>query len=119
MLVIEMPEAGSYKARLVGDEKSSDFCYWMVVDARSRATPSMRAKCVDVEFSASNAVPLFIVWQEAKENGAKNVHIFTPEEAQSGLVTAKYAAGEFKIRVAFKTEYGIIFSDLPEAIWIK
>ena len=29
------------------------------------------------------------------------------------------AAGEFKIRVAFETEYGIIFSELPDAIRIK
>ena len=119
LVILSDLEAGSYKARLVGPDESSAFCYWIVVDAVSVATPSESAGCVDVEFSASNARPIFIVWQDGKANGAKNIQFLTDEEARAGFARGKYVSGSYKVRVAFQTEYGVIFSTLPEEIKIK
>jgi hypothetical protein len=110
--------AGSYKARLVGSERVSDFCYWIVADAQSNATPLIESGCVEVSFSATNAKPQFIIWQGADANGTKHIQFLTENESLSGNAIGKFDSGDYKIRVAFETEYGIIFSVLPESITV-
>lgn len=110
--------AGSYKARLIGEEKSSDFCYWIVVDAVSKATVGEGEGEVNVTFSATNAKPEFIVWQDSDYNGTKHMQFLTDSEIAAGEAIGRFRSGDYKVRVAFRTEYGVIFSELPRGIEI-
>lgn len=110
--------AGSYKARLTDGTNYSDYCYWIVVDAVSEATPVGNGGKVVVTFSATNATPSFIIWQGADGNGTKHIQFLTAEERAVGEAVGVYMAGSFKVRVGFDTEYGTIFSVLPEAITV-
>ena len=109
---------GSYRARLVGEDKVSEPCYWMVVDSVSNAKTTGEKGQVRVTFSATNATPKFIVWQSAGSNGSKHCQPLTAEELSAGEAIGQYISGEYKVRVAFETEYGIIFSQLPRGITI-
>jgi hypothetical protein len=109
---------GSYKARLTDGTNHSDWCYWMVVDAVSTATPTGNAGEASVEFSASNATPLFIAWNHGTNNGTVHISIPTDDELAAGSTVCSYQAGKYKVRVAFQTEYGIIHSELPAAITV-
>ena len=117
-LILSDLEAGSYKARLVGDGYSSDYCYWIVVDATSTVRATGEEGEVSVTFCATNAKPSFIIWQSAETIGAKHIQLLTDEERDLGRAIGKYISGDYKVRVAFETEYGVIFSNLSEAIEI-
>lgn len=109
---------GSYKARLTDGTNHSDWCYWMVVDAVSTATPTGNAGEASVAFSASNAMPLFVAWSHGTNNGTVHISIPTDEELAAGSAVCSYQAGKYKVRVAFQTEYGIIHSELPAEITV-
>ena len=111
-------ECGSYKARLTGEFGSSDWCSWMVVDAVSNATPVGEGGKVSVTFSASNATPVWVQWANGTNNGTVHITELTEQQASDGVVECSYTAGTYKVRVAFKTEYGIIHSELPTAITV-
>jgi hypothetical protein len=118
LVVVSDLDAGLYRARLVGEEKCSEFCYWTVVDATSHATPGDNETEVKVEFSASNAKPLFIIWQDSEKSGTKHIQFLSSDEIRAGFAIGQYRSGNYRVRVAFETEYGIIFSELPEGITI-
>ena len=110
---------GSYKARLTDGTSTSDWCYWMMVDAVSTATPTGADGKVNVTFSAHNATPLWVQWANGTHNGTVYVNEISAAEASAGSATVAHTAGSFKVRVAFKTEYGIIHSALPDAIAVQ
>lgn len=112
-------EPGSYKARLSDGTNYSSYCYWMVVDAVSTATPTGSEGKVNVTFSASNATPVWVQWCNGSHNGTVHINPLTSEEAANGSTICTGEPGSYKVRVAFKTEYGIIHSELPEAITVK
>ena len=90
----------------------------MVVDSVSNVKTTGEKGQVRVTFSATNATPKFIVWQSAGSNGSKHCQPLTAEELLAGEAIGQYISGEYKVRVAFETEYGIIFSQLPGGITI-
>lgn len=116
LVVISGLEAGKYKARLIGQDKYSDFCYWIMVDAVSEVKPVGKDGMVRVRFSATNAKPIFMIWQHEPSNGAQHIEFFTYDEMSKGQAIGRYISGTYKVRVAFETEYGVIFSMLPEPI---
>lgn len=125
VLVLEDLPFGSYKARLTDGDNHSEWCYWIVVDAVSTAVPTANAREVNVTFSASNAEPLFVKWSGGLDNGTKHISVLTDEEKTTGAAVCKYEMssndwqyGQYKIRVAFQTEYGIIHTPLTEAITV-
>ena len=107
---------GSYKARLTDGTNTSDWCYWIVVDATSTVTATGNAGEIKVVFSASNAEPLFIGWNNATDNGTVHISVPTTAELAAGSAVCTYKAGSYKVRVAFRTEYGIVHSVLPDAV---
>lgn len=107
---------GSYKARLIGDAKNSDWCYWMVVDAVSAAVPTGNTGEVRVDFSASNATPLFVSWSDGGHNGTVHINVLSDDEISDKSAVCSHQAGNYKVRVAFQTEYGIIHSALSSAM---
>lgn len=109
-------EPGSYKACLTDGSNTGAECYWMVVDAESTATSTGNPGEVEVSFSASNATPLFVQWADGSHNGT--VHITPLDDGQVSPVVCQHVAGNYKVRVAFQTEYGIVHSVLPEAITV-
>lgn len=111
-------EAGSYKARLIGAKGVSEYCYWMVVDASSSALLTAEGN-VQVSFNSSVGVPLYVQWSNGKTNGTIYIDLLTAEQIADGEVILPPASKNFKVRVAFQTEYGIIHSALPEAIVIS
>ncbi|MBQ4091130.1 MAG: hypothetical protein IJC64_02305, partial [Clostridia bacterium] len=84
----------------------------------SEATPGEDIEEVQVNFAGANANPLFIIWQDAEANGTKHVQFLTNDEIEAGYAIGHFRSGNYKVRVAFETEYGIIFSELPEGITI-
>lgn len=122
LLTISGLEAGTYKAHLDGaidGGNASDFCYWMVVDVTSKATPVGSDGKVKVDFScSSNAKPYYVQWAGGTKNGTKYISLLSDEDIINGSAISAYQAGTYKVRVAFKTDYGIIFSTLPEAITV-
>ena len=49
---------------------------------------------------------------------AKSREHLTEEEIASGKAIGSFRQGEYKVRVAVRTEYGVIFSELPLGIEI-
>lgn len=119
VLTLKDLDFGSYKARLTNGEDASDWCYWIVVDAASSAVACGADGKAKITFAASNAVPLYVQWANGSNNGTVHISELTEEEIAAGVSVCRHTAGYFKIRVAFQTEYGIIFSELPEAITVK
>lgn len=109
---------GSYKARLTDGTNTSEWCYWMMIDAVSAATPVGADGKVNVTFSASNATPIYVQWASGTSNGTAHITELTAEEKAAGAAVCTNEAGSFKVRVAFQTDYGIIFSVLPDAITV-
>ena len=110
---------GKYKARLTDGVNTSDWCYWMVVAADSFAESTGNPGEIRVTFGASNATPLFIAWNDGTNNGTVHISTLTEEDLEHQIAECTYKSGSFKIRVAFKTEYGIIHSALPDAITVS
>lgn len=108
-------QAGSYKARLTDGTNTSDWCYWIIVDAVSSVVPLGSDGKVNVTFSATNAIPLWVQWTGIT-NGTAHISVLTEEEKTAGAAVCTNESGTFKVRVAFQTEYGIIHSELPETI---
>ena len=119
VLILKKLPAGSYQARLIGGKEPSDWCWWMVVDAQSSAVSVEDGTKVKVDFSASNAKPIFVAWSNGKQKGT--VHITHPseEELAAGSAVCTHKPGLYKVRVAFRTEYGVIHSVLSDAFEIK
>lgn len=44
--------------------------------------------------------------------------MITKIKKEAGEVICQYKAGKYKMRVAFKTEYGVIHTPLPDAITV-
>jgi hypothetical protein len=119
LITLEGLAYGSYKARLTDGTNVSDWCYWMMVDAVSVATAVGSNGQANVSFSASNATPLYVQWADGSTNGTVHVNELSEEEIAVGNAVCTHTAGSYKIRVAFRTEYGIIHSTLPNAITVS
>ena len=78
-------------------------------------------------FSSSNAEPLFVKWSGGADNGTKHISVLTEEEKTAGVAVCDYDMGaindwqygQYKVRVAFQTEYGIIHTPLQEPVTVK
>ena len=109
---------GSYKARLTDGTNTSDWCYWMVVDAVSTVTTTGNTGEIKVDFSASNATPVYVTWCRAEDNYPRYISTPTADELAAGSAVCVHKSGNFKVRVAFETEYGIIHTVLPDAVTV-
>lgn len=126
VLVLDDLPYGSYKVRLTDGTNHSEWCYWIVVDAVCSAVSNgAGSRQATVTFSASNAEPLFVKWAGGVDNGTKHINPLTDDEKAAGTATVKYETAfsdgqnnTYKMRVGFKTEYGIIHTPLPEAITV-
>lgn len=110
-------QAGSYKARLTDGTNVSDWCYWISVDATSSATPLGSDGKVEVTFSATNAIPLWVQWA-GSTGGTAHITELTDEEKLAGTAVCAHTPNTYKVRVAFQTEYGIVHSILPDEITV-
>lgn len=109
---------GSYKARLTDGTNTSDWCYWMVVDASINVTATGNDGEIKVDYTASNAAPLFVAWCKASNKGTEHISIPTDEELEAKSAVCTHKTGSYAIRVAFRTEYGIIHSALSDAVTV-
>lgn len=108
--------AGTYKARLTNGTKNSKWCYWKSVKVVSTAELYQGTRKVKVSFSSSGATPLYIQWMNGHTNATIRITTLTEENIKNGYGIYTPAKGDLKVRVAFKTDYGIIYSELPEII---
>lgn len=113
-------EPGSYKARLINGANYSAWCYWIVTDAASNASVVVDERTglhlVSLAFSATNAEPLYTQFMNTAN---ATVYLVPLSEKAKENGTVKYRPtfyGDMKVRVAFRTEYGIVFSELPQSI---
>lgn len=112
-------DPGAYKARLVNSTKGSKWCYWRSVDAVSKGEHYQSTRKVKVTFSATNAEPLYVQWMNGYTNATVRITQLTKEQIEAGYGIFVPAKGDLKVRVAFKTSYGIIYSELPEIITVR
>lgn len=113
-------DPGTYKARLTNGTKNSGWCYWRVVKAESKGEHYQGTRKVKVSFScSSNAEPLFVQWMNGATNATVRITQLTEEQKEQGYGIFVPARGDLKVRVAFKTDYGIIYAELPEIITVK
>jgi len=112
-------EPGRYRARLLREDGASKSCYWYVTDAQSKAEHYQSTRKVKVSFSASNAEPLYVQWMNGATNSTIRITQLTQEQIKAGYGIFVPARGDLKVRVAFQTEYGVIYSELPEIITVK
>ena len=111
--------AGTYRARLTNGTKNSKWCYWKVADVESKGEHYQGTRKVKVSFSAKAAEPLFVQWMNGKTNATVRITQLTEEQIKQGYGIFVPAKGDLKVRVAFKTSYGIIYSELPEIITVR
>ncbi len=112
-------KAGSYKACLSNGSKTSKWCYWRSVDAVSKGEHYQGTRRVKVSFSASNAKPLYVQWMNGHTNATVRITLLTETDIKNGYGIYTPAKGDLKVRVAFETDYGIIYSELPEIITVE
>lgn len=112
VLILKKLPVGSYQARLIGGKQPSDWCWWMVVDAKSSVSVTEDGAHIKVDFSCSNAQPIFVAWSNGNQNGTVHISHPTAEELAAGTAICAHKPGFYKARVAFRTEYGVIHSDL-------
>lgn len=108
--------AGKYSAKLIKGEKTSAACHFIVADVSSYITTLGNSR-VKVYFKSSNAEPMWVQWT-SKDNGTVHVYELTEKEKIDGIAYSTYKSGKFKVRVAFRTEYGIIHSELPDITYV-
>lgn len=111
--------AGTYRARLTNGTKTSKWCYWKVADVVSKGEHYQGTRKVKVSFSAAAAEPLFVQWMNGHTNATVRITQLTKEQIEQGYGIFVPAKGDLKVRVAFKTSYGIIYSELPEIITVR
>ena len=110
---------GYYTAVLTDGERESAACSFAVSEVSSSAAAIGKNGEVRVTFSSSEeARPLWVQWMST-QNGTVHISTLTEEEIAKGEAVCAHEAGTYKVRVAFKTEYGIIHSALPQAIKVK
>lgn len=110
-------DAGSYKARLKKGSSYSDWCYWIVVDTDVVVSQYEGARRVRLDFTYSdNAKPLYVQWMNGTTNATIHITLLNDEQIVAGTAGFKPTTGLIKVRIAFQTEYGVVYSELPEAI---
>ena len=112
-------DPGSYKARLTKGTKTSKWCYWKSVDAVSKGEHYQGTRKVKVTFSATNATPLYVQWMNGHTNATVRITLLTAQQIKDGYGIFVPATGDLKVRVAFQTDYGVIYSELPEIITVQ
>lgn len=110
---------GTYKARLTNGSKTSKWCYWIVTDVESEGKHYQGTRRVKVTFSATNAKPLYVQWMNGHTNATVRITNLTADQIKDGYGIFTPAKGDLKVRVAFETAYGIIYSELPEIITVQ
>lgn len=117
VLILDNLPVGQYQARLVSTAGCSEYCYWMVVDASSSAVLTEDGN-VRISFASALGTPLYVQWSNGKTNGTIHIDVLTEEQIAAGEVVLPPVSDSFKVRVAFRTEYGIVHAALPEEILI-
>ena len=106
---------GKYKACLTDGVNDSDFTYWQMVEATASYSNGV------VSFDSANGTPWYI--QVCSSNGSAYCwYEITQDDINNGYATLDLAAmiseqygtvsGTKYVRVAFKTEYGGVVSDM-------
>jgi hypothetical protein len=116
LISLELEEVGYYKVSLRGAAGESAPCSFAVVDAQSAASAGADGT-VTVRFSSTVGEALWVQWT-GEANGTVHVTELTAEQAAAGTALCRYQSGTYKIRVAFRTDYGIIHSLLPGMITV-
>ena len=111
-LVLKGLNFGTYKARLTDGENDSRWCEWMVVDAKTSVKENA------VHFSCSNATPLFAIWC-TPDLVIMETRSFSETDVQNGYCSFDDIDGKYGVRTAFKTDYGIIFSEMSSIYCFK
>ncbi len=115
---------GTYKLCLTNGVQDSPFVYWIVADYSITATAIGNAKVL-VSFSSRNATPIWATWRipQFKNSDYNNGPLWTTaisaEDVNRGMVVSQLdpyfvknrGLGEWDIKVAFETDFGIISSD--------
>ena len=118
LITLQGLSPGSYTACLADEERESKPCSFLVVDVTS-SVKAIGNGTVEVTFSASEGVEALWVQWAGTTNGTVHISTLSAEEAAEGKAICTYMKGTFKVRVAFRTAYGIIHSELPDAIWVR
>ena len=122
---------GTYNLRLIGEDGESRATNWIVADydISAKAIGGRKAK---VSFASRNTKPLWLTWRRPARIDAVNNNmplwttVITEQDIANGYVTTeldsyianKSGLGEWDIKVAFETEYGIISSD-SETVFVN
>ena len=122
---------GTYELCLSNGDEESRATSWIVADYSifAQAIGGRKAK---VSFSTKNTMPLWVTWRRpAKLNAVNNnmplwTTVITEEDRSNGFVITelnsyianKSGLGEWDIKVAFETDYGIISSD-SETVYVN
>ena len=109
---------GGYTACLANGEGESRHCAFFVADVASSAR-AVGDGNAEVTFSAPSGTEALWVQWAGRDNGTKHISVLSPEEKTAGYAVCAHESGHFKIRVAFRTPYGIVHSALPDALWIR
>lgn len=108
---------GSYKARVVNNQKKSDYTYWMVVDLNVETDRNDK----NVHFHSSNSIPVYLEFCSARGGGRSTRGIFelTEEDKEKEYVKVDRYIDELGkkskykyVRVHFECEYGRV-TNLP------
>ena len=118
LLTLSSLEPGYYTVTLSDGEKESMPCSFAVIEVLSHAEALGHDGAVRVTFSSSRAKPLWVQWASTA-NGTVHIDTLTEEQINAKEAICAYNAGVYKIRVAFLTDYGIVHSELPEAILVR
>lgn len=105
---------GNYEVRLANDSEHSASCSLIVTDAWARFEATGNAGEVKVTFGATNAAPLFIAWCNSSNLGTVHISVPTADELAAGSAVCAYKSGAYKVRMAFKTLYGVVHTMLAE-----
>ena len=122
---------GTYDLRLTGEDGESRTTSWIVADYNISAKAIGGRKAM-VTFASKNTKPIWLTWRRPARIDAVNNNmplwttVITEQDRANGYVTTeldsyianKHGLGEWDIKVAFETEYGIISSD-SETVYVN
>ena len=100
----------------------SEFVYFNIVGSSETYTP-LGDGAVKCEFSADGATATSISWNyRPQDNQGRSYFIFqidalTATQISAGEATVSYSTpGTYMLRVAYKNEFGLYYSDVQEVV---
>lgn len=114
-------EYGSYKVCLTDGTTDSGFVYFIIVDCSETYTASGNGTVV-CEFASENAQPTSLCWNYDPLSHDNKTYVifridqFTSEEITAGEITCTEEPGTYYLRVTYKTEYGLYYSDVQKVV---